>query len=106
MNDRRGKTPLPENFSPALSAGTRSDAAAITVRTENMNPVFLSPATLAVKPPVKGNGRKNHTLHKDSIFILRHDEHSHIISEDYSYKTDSYYTILQMERRYNRPPVR
>ncbi len=42
-------------------------------------------------------GRKNHILHKDSLFILKRGEISHVISEDYSYKTDAYYTILKME---------
>lgn len=50
-----------------------------------------------MKISAKANGRKNHVLLKDSFFTLKRGEISHIISENYSYKTNSYYTILQME---------
>jgi hypothetical protein len=59
--------------------------------------LLLSPAASTVKLPLKTNGRKNHALCKDSLIILRRGEISHVICEDYSYKTDSYYTILRME---------
>jgi len=34
---------------------------------------------------------------KDSLFVMKRDDTWHIVSEDYSYKTESYYTILQYE---------
>jgi hypothetical protein len=38
-------------------------------------------------------------LHKDSLHVLERDGISHVISEDYSYKTEPYYTILNYELR-------
>lgn len=96
MNDRGGKPPLPEKRSLHLNLRTAS-ATAITLQPKILSQVLLSSPPLIVKPPVKANGRKNHTLHKDSLFVLKQGEHSHVISEDYSYKTDSYYTILRIE---------
>ena len=41
--------------------------------------------------------KRDHGLIKDSLFTIKRADGWHVISEDYSYKTDSYYTILRME---------
>ncbi|MFA4823813.1 MAG: RimK-like ATPgrasp N-terminal domain-containing protein [Methanoregula sp.] len=98
MNNRGGKTPPPEKIALPQSAGYGPAAIAITPQPAAVKPAFyLSPVTCAGKLPAKTNGRKNNLLHKDSLFIIRRGEISHVVSEDYSYKTDTYYTILQKE---------
>jgi hypothetical protein len=57
--------------------------------------------------PRESPGPKRHTsrhtakrepaLNRDNFFEIRHQDTRHIISEDYSYKTESYYTILRHE---------
>jgi hypothetical protein len=45
------------------------------------------------RPAVK----RDHSLNKDSFFEILHEDAHHLISENYSYKTESYYTILRHE---------
>jgi hypothetical protein len=45
----------------------------------------------------KTNGHREAGLLRDSLHILERDGIWHVISEDYSYKTDPYYTILDYE---------
>lgn len=45
----------------------------------------------------KTNGHHENGLLRDSLHILERQGVSHVISEDYSYKTESYYTILSYE---------
>jgi hypothetical protein len=47
----------------------------------------------------KSNGHRDTILLRDSPHILERDGISHVISEDYSYKTEPYYTILDYELR-------
>jgi hypothetical protein len=49
------------------------------------------------KPGGKVNGKRDQNLVKDSVFTFRHGDSFHVISENYSYKTETYYTILQHE---------
>ncbi len=49
------------------------------------------------KTPVRLGIKRDHGLIKDSLFTLQRADGWHVISEDYSYKTDAYYTILRME---------
>ena len=49
------------------------------------------------KPLMKANGKRDQGIPKDSLFTLRRNGVLHIISENYSYKTESYYTILHHE---------
>ncbi len=46
-----------------------------------------------VKPPIK----RDQALLKDSLYIVRRNGIHHIISENYYYKTEPYYTILRLE---------
>jgi len=45
----------------------------------------------------KINGHRETGLLRDSLHILERDDIWYVISEDYSYKTEPYYTILQYE---------
>jgi hypothetical protein len=45
----------------------------------------------------KHNGHRDTGLLRDSLHILERDGILHVISEDYSYKTEPYYTILTCE---------
>ena len=45
----------------------------------------------------KTNGHRETGLLRDSLHILERDGICHVISEDYSYKTEPYYTILDYE---------
>lgn len=47
----------------------------------------------------KANGHRETGLLRDSLHILERDGIWHVISEDYSYKTEPYYTILDYELR-------
>jgi hypothetical protein len=98
MNDRRGKPPHPEKLSILPGTEPGSSAPAVALR-PGVQPLDLVPSliTFPAKTAVKPTGRKNHSLLKDSFYIVKRGETSHVISEDYSYKTDSYYTILQQE---------
>lgn len=46
-----------------------------------------------VKPPMK----RDQALVKDSLFIVKRNDIHHVISENYYYKTEPYYTILRLE---------
>ena len=45
----------------------------------------------------KNNGHHENGLLRDSLHVLERDGVWHVISEDYSYKTEPYYTILSYE---------
>jgi hypothetical protein len=47
----------------------------------------------------RANGHREGSLLRDSLHILERDGICHVISEDYSYKTEPYYTILDYELR-------
>ena len=49
--------------------------------------------------PRKTTGHRDTGLLRDSLHILEKDGIWHVISEDYSYKTEPYYTILDYEIR-------
>jgi hypothetical protein len=49
------------------------------------------------KIPGKSAPRREQNFLKDSLYTLRRDDIYHIISENYSYKTETYYSILSHE---------
>jgi len=49
------------------------------------------------KIPAKANGKREQNILKDALYTLRRDDVYHIISENYSYKTETYYSILCLE---------
>jgi hypothetical protein len=50
-----------------------------------------------MKIPVRAQSRREQNIIKDSLYVIRRDGVYHIISENYSYKTETYYTILDHE---------
>jgi hypothetical protein len=49
------------------------------------------------KTAAKTNGKRDPNIIKDSLFTVRRGDTFHIISENYSYKTEAYYAILHHE---------
>jgi hypothetical protein len=99
MNDRRGKPPFTRTLLPIQSAEPGITAAAPKRHQDmDINETFIPQIPPAARSPAKQNGRKNHALlQKDAQYIIRHDEIYSVVSENYAYKTNSYYTILKME---------
>ena len=95
MSESGGRTPGPETRLMRRPPGQILVVPA-DIAQPGTDPAFIAPVP-PVKHAAKTNGRKSSALHKDSIIPLRRGEIFHIISENYSYKTDSYYTILRME---------
>jgi hypothetical protein len=54
------------------------------------------PADVPANAP-RANGHHENGLLRDSLHVLERDGVWHVISEDYSYKTEPYYTILSYE---------
>jgi hypothetical protein len=57
-----------------------------------------------VRPVVKKRAgahvlhRKDHPMVRDSLTVIQRDSTHHVIAEDYSYKSEAYYTILAREQ--------
>jgi len=49
------------------------------------------------KTTLKTNQKRDPGIIKDSLFIIRRNDLFHVISENYSYKTETYYSILSHE---------
>ena len=49
------------------------------------------------KTEVRALGKRDSNMIKDSVFTIRRGDTFHIISENYSYKTETYYSILHHE---------
>jgi hypothetical protein len=107
-------TALPETRGTAIWQGTMSGrhngqprspgiaAAGITAHTAS--PAHpgehgIQERLLPGKPadPHKTNGHRETGLLRDSLHVIERDGILHVISEDYSYKTEPYYTILTSE---------
>jgi hypothetical protein len=65
--------------------------------TEGNVPVLSDHDTVNRKIPGKSNSKREQSILKDSFYTLRRDDTYHIISENYSYKTETYYSILSHE---------
>jgi hypothetical protein len=48
--------------------------------------------------PASLQHRKDHPMIRDSLAVVHRDHALHVISEDYSYKSEAYYTILSREQ--------
>jgi len=62
---------------------------------------LLSPSA-AIPPVSRKNGvkpslKRDPALVKDALFIVKRNDIHHVISENYYYKTEPYYTILRLE---------
>ena len=95
MNNRWGEPPL--DLTREGPAGSGScvplvpHMAQAVPATELQNPA--DPKKLNHRHPA----RREHGITRDSLLSVWRDNTCHIISEDYSYKTEPYYTILQHE---------
>lgn len=49
------------------------------------------------RSPVKTGARKDPAISRDMLYTIRQDGTCHIVSEDYSYKSETYYAILRRE---------
>jgi hypothetical protein len=78
----------PEAFPPAplLTPGVIAKDAGIPY-----NSLYLR------KTAVKANGKRDPNMIKDSLFIIKRGDTFNIISENYSFKTEAYYSILRHE---------
>lgn len=46
---------------------------------------------------LKAGARRDPVISRDMLYTIRQDGSCHIVSEDYSYKSETYYTILRQE---------
>jgi hypothetical protein len=68
-----------------------------TVQVTGCEPGLCGDVRPVRKVPVKVNTRREQNIVKDTLYTIRRDDACHIISENYSYKTETYYTILSHE---------
>ncbi|MCX6688245.1 MAG: RimK-like ATPgrasp N-terminal domain-containing protein [Methanoregula sp.] len=97
MNDRWGEPP--QAGSLLQLQGTDSSVPAIPILkpgTINQFPTVLESVPVK-KLATHANGKRELAMLKDSLFIMKQGGFYHIISEDYSYKSEPYYTIIQHE---------
>ena len=92
MDSRRTRLP-PVPDSGSVARPGLDPLTAVTVKEPSV-PACPQPSA---KPVVKPNGKREQVFLKDSLLSLRRDNIIHIISENYSYKTETYYAILQHE---------
>jgi hypothetical protein len=104
MNDRWGNTPQSEEGLQTESAMAGGPANVIT--RPGMNRRAAARAAFLEQPHLKPAGKNGHArpvarhepaMLRDSLAIVRRDHACHVIAEDYSYKTEAYYTILRHE---------
>ena len=92
MNDKRNGL---VRVSGAAGAGNIAPAALPIPHAEDRGQEKLLPQVPA--DAKKSNGHRDTGLLRDSLHILERNGVWHVISEDYSYKTEPYYTILTYE---------
>jgi len=95
MNDRWGEPPQVNLLHIQGTASQATGVFPVTPGTIKF-PTGIDPATVK-KINYRENSRREPGITKDSLFVMKRDDAWHIVSEDYSYKTESYYTILQHE---------
>jgi hypothetical protein len=98
MNEQRERSGISKP--DGISSPPASDQVCGIYHTRNGKPVLSESAAIpplsrknGVKPPIK----RDQALLKDSLFIVRRNDIHHVISENYYYKTEPYYTILRLE---------
>ena len=83
---------------PAKDTGGVSDRKPVQVRDAGGNePTVYDRGLPGRKISGKSNPRREQAILKDSLYILSRDDIFHVISENYSYKTETYYSILSRE---------
>ena len=105
MNDRWGDTPQPDDELQTESALASGPANPFSRPGINRRATVRA-ALLDQTPARAGSShathahlvtRKEPVMIRDSLAIVMRDHASHVIAEDYSYKTEAYYTILERE---------
>ena len=91
--DKRESDNLPQKNAPFTAS--RDLAPVQTVIPGGSSP--LACPLPSEKPAIKSNIKREQALPKGSLFFIRRDNISYIISENYSYKTKTYYSILSYE---------
>jgi len=80
--------------SGASASGTPQASLVISPGPDAILPV---PVQALKKPSGKTGSLRDHHIRKDVFYTIRHKDALHIVSEDYSYKSETYYTILKNE---------
>ena len=97
MNDRWNELPQPDELLPDEHSGSAIPGILPQKPGGNgrdLPAVFTSSRKkMALRPVAK----REPGLTRDSLFVIRRGSVYHVISEDYGYKTESYYTILRLE---------
>jgi len=94
MNIRRNG---PVRSSSAAAAIHPSPLLPVLPDGQEENPVQRTLLSAEIPEVRKGNSHRENGLLRDSLHILERDGIWHVVSEDYSYKTEPYYTILAYE---------
>ncbi|MFA5332860.1 MAG: hypothetical protein WC342_10845, partial [Methanoregula sp.] len=76
----------------SVSPSPQSSLAVITVP-EGIH----QPVPVIKKAPVRPVGTRDNHIKKDAFYTVHNKGSDHIVSENYSYKTETYYTILKRE---------
>jgi hypothetical protein len=104
MNDRWGNTPQPDEELQTESAIAAGPANAFARPGMNRRAAARTLDTSRVKSPAERHAshartapRKEPVMIRDSLAVIERDHAYHVIAEDYSYKTEAYYTILEHE---------
>jgi hypothetical protein len=98
MNERRERSGVlkPDGISPSIA---HRDVKGI-FPVEREKTILLQPTTISAtvkKNGVKTTVKRDQGLLKDSLSVIKRDDILHVISENYYYKTEPYYTILKHE---------
>jgi len=104
MNDRWGYTPQPDEELQTESAIAAGPANAFARPGMNRRAAARTLDTPRAKSPAERHAshartapRKEPVMIRDSLAVIERDHAYHVIAEDYSYKTEAYYTILEHE---------
>lgn len=99
MNTKKDK-PIPETYSAAAfpAAPVPASRGIVTEEGIPVNSQYFR------KKTAKANGKRDPNIVNDSLFTIKRGDTYYVISENYSYKTETYYSILHYELEGN--PVR
>ncbi|MDD1696093.1 MAG: RimK-like ATPgrasp N-terminal domain-containing protein [Methanoregula sp.] len=91
--DSQGTPAYPEKNHPFKTPAGQGHQLTITKK----EPLSLPCPQPSEKTVVKPNTRREQGILKDALFFIKRGDSYHAISENYSYKTETYYSILHHE---------
>jgi hypothetical protein len=99
MNERREGTKTPDRDGISVASPVAPPHEPPAARKTGLPTVqqTVSPSGKERKNGSKPFTRREHALLKDALFVIKRDDTHHVISENYYYKTEPYYTILRHE---------